>query len=465
MTNPIVTVNVSQVVAPTPSALQKKGAFISQGGTTLTASSTQLLTQSSDLTGILRAAAANTSLAWLAGTVTATTTAPHGVTSGVEFEVTIAGATPTGYNGTFLATSTGASTFTYPLVADPGLETVPGTWQPNSAVQLQQMATTFFAQGGTQGVYVLELGYGTTAAITPAAQGVALLTTYLAGTPNAFYAYLVPRYWDSDPAFLTYLAGFETNTSKTYFFVTTTTGNYANYTSTMKDVFWEIEAATVPSTEFSCAASFYDLLNYSPSSTTKVTPFAYTYQYGVTAYPTIGNASTITAIQTANGNIVGTGAEGGISNTILQWGTYADGNDVTYWYSVDWVQINVDLDVANEVINGSNTPSNPLYYNQAGINRLQAIAARTMTNGVSYGLVLGSVIQTAYDQNTFNAMLDAGSFAGLTVVNAVPFAAYNSANPSDYKTGKYGGFTIVYTPARGFKSIVFNVVVTQFVAA
>lgn len=463
MTNPIVTVNVSTIVAPTPSALQKKGAFISQGGTTLTLDSTSLLTQLSDLTAILKPAAAIASMTWLAGTVTVTTTAPHGITNAVVFPVIIAGATPSGYNGSYTATATGASTFTYPLVADPGLETVPGTYQLESSAELQQMANTFFAQGGTQGVYVLELGPGDGAA------GVTALTTFQAANPSAFYAYLVPRYWDAVASFLTYLAGFEANTSKTYFYVTTTVSNYTSYTATMKDVFWEIEAPAVltasPVAEFSAAASFYDLLNYSPSSTNKVTPFAYTYQYGVTAYPTKGNATTITAIQTANGNIVGTGAEGGISNSIIQWGTYADGNDVTYWYSVDWAQINVDLDVSNAVINGSNDPSNPLYYNQNGIDRLQAVAARTMSNGVTYGLVLGNVVQTAYDQNTFNALLDSGAFAGQTVVNAVPFAAYNSANPSDYKIGKYGGFTIVYTPSRGFKQIVFNLVVTQFVAA
>lgn len=459
MTNPIVTVNVSQIVAPIPSALQKKGAFISQGGTSLAVDGTTLLTQLSDLTAILTNAAAITSLAWAAGTVTVTTTAPHGITNGVSFPVVIAGATPAGYNGTFTATVTGASTFTYPLVADPGLETVPGTWQPESAVQLQQMATTFFAQGGTQGAYVLELGPG------DAAAGVTALTAFLTGTPNAFYSYLVPRYWDADASFLAYVATFEANTAKTYFFVTTTLANYASYTALMKSVFWMVEAPSIPATEFSLAAAFYASLNYSPSSTTKVTPFAFSYLYGVTPYPTAGNSATLTAIQAANGNVVGTGAEGGITTAILLWGTTSDGKDFTYWYSVDWSQINADLDISNAVINGSNDPTNPLYYNQAGIDRLQSVAARTMANGVAYGLVLGAVTQVAYDQATFDALLDSGTFAGQTVVNAVPFAAYNLANPSDYSIGKYSGLTVVYTPARGFKSIVFNLVVTDFVAA
>ncbi|MXE01577.1 hypothetical protein FQZ98_27505, partial [Escherichia coli] len=86
-------------------------------------------------------------------------------------------------------------------------------------------------------------------------------------------------------------------------------------------------------------------------------------------------------------NYVDTGAEGGISNTILVKGVTSDGNDMTYWYSVDWVQINVDMQLANTVINGSNNPINPLYYNQDGIDRLQQVAQAVFNTGVSYGLV------------------------------------------------------------------------------
>ena len=55
----IVTVNVSLLQAPTPSTLQKTGALISVGGTTESPNSTTLLTELSDLTAILRPAAAN----------------------------------------------------------------------------------------------------------------------------------------------------------------------------------------------------------------------------------------------------------------------------------------------------------------------------------------------------------------------------------------------------------------------
>jgi hypothetical protein len=39
-----------------------------------------------------------------------------------------------------------------------------------------------------------------------------------------------------------------------------------------------------------------------------------------------------------------------------------------------------------------------------------------------------------------------------------------TANPADYPEGVYQGFSIVYTPARGFTSIVINLIVTNFVA-
>lgn len=53
---------------------------------------------------------------------TAVTTAPHGYTSG-DF-VTVAGATPTGYNGRFKIIVTGPTTFTYPV---PGTLATPAT--------------------------------------------------------------------------------------------------------------------------------------------------------------------------------------------------------------------------------------------------------------------------------------------------------------------------------------------------
>ena len=147
--------------------------------------------------------------------------------------------------------------------------------------------------------------------------------------------------------------------------------------------------------------------------------------------------SILTPMVSQNINYVDTGAEGGMSNTILVNGVSSDGNDLTYWYSVDWVQINMDMALANEIINGSNNPINPLYFDQDGIDRLQQRAQSIFNTGVSYGLVNGN-----------------------PAVSAISFRDYNALNPNDYGTGRYAGLSATYTPMRGFVEIIFNINVT-----
>ena len=438
MANNIVQVNVTQTIAPSPSTLQRTGALVSQGGTTLTPGTTQLLTQESELDAILRPAAAISSMVWSGGTVTVTTAAPHGMTVSDVLNLTIAGAVPTAYNAVdHICTITGASTFTFPLVSNPGTCTTPGTWAPIGVSVLSAMVNTFFAQGSAASVYVFETGNVQTYDAVVAVQ-----EFIEDNDPQVFYSWLVPRTFTYDSTFISMLADFEATSAKTYFFVTVTLSTYTDFDATMKCVFAMIEAPTIPITEFSAAAAFYHWLNNDPSTTNKVAPFAFRYLFGVTAYPIRGNSATLATLKAAAINWVGTGAEGGISNTVLMWGTTMDGRDATYWYSVDWVQINIQLDLANEIINGSNNPTNPLYYNQDGINRLQVRSQATMNRGVSYGLVLAPV-----------------------TVTAVNFVDYVTENESDYRIGKYAGLAVTYTPARGFTQIVFNVNVTDFPTA
>jgi hypothetical protein len=139
----------------------------------------------------------------------------------------------------------------------------------------------------------------------------------------------------------------------------------------------------------------------------------------------------------AYGNLILTGAEGGISTATLRNGVTADGNQAMFWYANDWVLINADLRLANAVINGSNS-NPPLQYNQFGINQLFAILQNLGTTGVSLGLLL------------------TGEFT------AIPFATYTAANPSNYAAGIYGGFSCVDTPQLGFLQIVFYVNATTF---
>lgn len=62
---------------------------------------------------------------YASGVVTVTTASAHGFVTGAY--VNVSGFTPTGYNGTYLITVTGDTTFTYALATDPGAQTVAGT--------------------------------------------------------------------------------------------------------------------------------------------------------------------------------------------------------------------------------------------------------------------------------------------------------------------------------------------------
>lgn len=459
MSNDIVTVNVSQQSAGAPSTLQRTGAFVSQGATTTAPGTLTLLAVDSDLADILQGALALTSLAWSGSVVTAATAAPHGIPNGDVVPLTIAGSTPSGYNGTFQCTSTGASAFTYPLVANPGAETVPGVYTPEDVAELVGMNADFFAQGSQLSVYVLELGDG------DADTGITALSAFITGTARQrIYSYLVPRYWAADAGFKTFAATFNTTTSRTYFFTTMTTGNYGSFAGGPKSIIGLIQSPDAPSSEFTLAAAFRSSLNYNPAPTNRVTPFAFAELFGVTPYAEDGNAALFTALKAAYINIAREGAEGGLTNDFLYWGTALDGRDFSYWYSVDWVQITSQQRIAAAVLQGSNQPVNPLYFDQPGINRLQGVLGQVASQGVSNGLILGTPVLTQYDQTTFLQLVDDGAFAGQTAINAIPFLTYVGLNPTDLPAGIYSGFTMVYSPNRGFKDIIFNVLVTDFAA-
>jgi len=417
----IVTVSVSQQVASAPSTLQRTGALISQGATTLSVDGTQLLTQASDLATIIKTPIAITGLSWSGGTVTVTTASAHTIPAGDTVLGVIAGASPTNYDGTFACTYVSPTSFTYPLASNPGTETTLGTFELYSVAELQAMVNTFFAQGSSQSVYVLELGTGT------AAQGVTALTSYLTNPTIKFYSYLFPKVWDVESTAANLVSQYDSTTAQTYFFVTTTTSTYTSWTN-KKSVFAMLQSPSAPSTEFSAAAVFHATLSYNPSSSNLASPLAFTYLYGVTPY-VLSNAVQ-TTMKTNGVNWVSTGAQGGINLELVVWGTTMDLNPWNYWYSVDWISINVALYLSGAVINGSNNPTNPLYYNQAGINTLQKVAQATVNNGISFGLILSPA-----------------------TVNAVPFSTYVQQNPSDYSTGTYNGLSCTFVPLRGFESI------------
>ena len=164
---------------------------------------------------------------------------------------------------------------------------------------------------------------------------------------------------------------------------------------------------------------------------------AYRYLFGVTPWPQTSQSAAINAILTGNGNIILTGAEGGISNACIFKGLLMDGSQASWWYGVDWFQINAKQNLAAAIINGSNS-NPPLLYDQPGINTLAGVANNTGSSSVSFGCAL-SVSVTATDFNT-----------------------YTTQNPNDYQAGIYNGLAATVVGQNGFLTVTFNIDAVQF---
>jgi hypothetical protein len=430
----IVVVNVSTQFAPTASNYQQLGNLVTQGGTTLAAGTKQLITQPSDLTPLLGNALTVTAAVWNTGTVTITTATPHGINVGDTATWTIAGFVPTGFNGTFSVTSTTSNQFTYALSVNPGTAVTLGTAINAEVAEVLSMVTTYFAQGTNNTIYVLELGEGSPA------EGVTALTTYMVANPNDAYIYVVPRSWASEPTYVPLVNTYSGNTAMVYFFTTFNSGNatQASQFSGMKSFFGFVEDPSTPVTEFTVCSVAYNILNRSPSNVNKVPPTQYMFLSGVTN-GSWGSASKA-QWKTLNLNYAIKGSEGGVTNTILMGGVLGSGIFFNFWYSTDWSVINIHLALANEIINGSNSQINPLYYNQSGINRLQARVQQTLNSGISFGLLLSPA-----------------------TCNAVDFVTYTTSNPSDYASGEYDGLSATIVPQNGFTRVVFNLAVTDLI--
>ncbi|EBZ7585855.1 hypothetical protein EHB58_09475 [Salmonella enterica subsp. enterica serovar Hull] len=438
----IVTVNVSQTIGAIPADLQQRSAVLSFGSSLQEPGKPVLITRDKEISELVKNAIGSLIAAPVAkssGSVNVTMTLPEGVTIGrdnaSEVKITVSGCSPDQWNGSFTATVTDNSTLTW-TIADSQLTGSPvtlGQFSIDGSENLVTAVNTFFAQGNSVGTYLLELGVqksGVSAEI-------AALKTWMEDPLKRFYAYLVPQAWDGNTDFITLAKLYTANEAKQYFFVLTKTPPDTSYVSPYAGIKSIVATAddTYPATN-AAASALWNFVSASPSEINKVPPMAFRYLQAVNAHK--GKNSILTTMTKQKINYVDTGAEGGISNTILVKGVTSDGNDMTYWYSVDWVQINVDMQLANTVINGSNNPINPLYYNQDGVDRLQQVAQGVFNTGVSYGLVNGK-----------------------PVVNAVPFRQYIKTNPNDYGIGRYAGLSASYTPMRGFVEIIFNINVTM----
>ncbi|MFW0766694.1 hypothetical protein ACN0IV_12725 [Trabulsiella odontotermitis] len=435
----IVTVNVSQTIGAIPSNLQQMSAVLSFGATTNEPGKPILLTENSDINDAVSNAIGSLTAEVQSTGSELTLVLPDGMTiardDGSEFEIEIVNCFPTTWNGTYNATITGGTTLTMTIDGSTldGQPDTLGQFTIEGGSDLVTAVNTFFAQGNSVGTYLLELGYQQD---VPATEVVAL-KAYLDDPLKRFYAYLVPESWKGSTDFITLAKLYTAEEAMQYFFVLEDTATDTNYVSPYAAIKSIIAVAddTYPTTN-AAAAVMWNYVSASPSEINKVPPMAFRFLQAVNANQAKDNILKTMAAQ--NVNYVDTGAEGGIANTMLAKGVTSDGNDMTYWYSVDWVQINVDMMLANAIINGSNNPINPLYYDQDGIDRLQQVAQGVFNTGVSYGLVNGQ-----------------------TPVNAIPFKTYTKNNPNDYGIGRYAGLSATYTPMRGFVAIIFNINVTM----
>lgn len=463
----IVNININTQTPPKPSRLLQSGVMVSAGGSTLDSGKGQWVASASAAEALILPSMDIASIAWASNAVTVTLSNNIPAGFGATEKIIVSGVQPEAYNGTYTATvNRDDGTLTYDLFTDPGASTTNGMVTSAAANELTEMVTSFFKQGKTRQVYILETAGATTTDSVATLKSFIAQDVELGFVHQQYFAYLIPRAFSSNTDFQALASSYLNPNDLIYFFVTGSSETYESWaTSGWKSVFFLVDSPTKLDGEFSCANAFQSMLANEPSASSMVPPMSYRFMYGATAYPAAGNAVRLKQFQQESVNYIGTGAEGGLYNTILVAGHTLDGKPLNYWYAVAWSAINLAINLANEIINGSNSTLNPLYYEQRGIKRLQRRALSTLRSGVSYGLLLGEVFGTDLTQEDFVNELDKGTYAGQLVINAINFTDYNKLNPNDFSEGVYNGLSAVVTPRNGFESITFNLNVTNFVGA
>jgi len=432
----IVNLNTIVTRASVPSQLQRSGALISLGGTTLATDAYQFCGLLSDLTSILSASGNYQELTNMGETFFA-----QGQSNGFYvLEL-----------GTAVGVDAQIALLQSWITANPGvfyIFLVPASWD-YSQDEVGSVAVTAGGTGYTSAPTVAFSAptSGTTATGTAVIQNGKVVSVTITNPGSGYTAAPSVTFTGgggSGAAATAKLAcaldilaaNYANPTSKTYFFVTTSQANLPNYAGT-KSVLAFVPSPNAVSTEFGAAAFFYQWLVNNPSASNKLAPMAYRYLYGVTPWPQTGQSAAINAILTGNGNIILTGAEGGISNACIFKGLLMDGSQASWWYGVDWFQINAKQNLAAAIINGSNS-NPPLLYDQPGINTLAGVGNNTGSSAVSFGCAL-SVSITSTDFNT-----------------------YTTQNPNDYQAGIYSGFAATVVGQNGFLTVTFNIDAVQF---
>ena len=457
--NNIVQLNVTAEYAPEPSALQSRGMIVSQNSTNVPADTAVYFGDPSSLASYIKPTKSISTLTWASGVVTVALAANHNLTVGSLTPLIVTGAYPDAYNGTYVATVGADNVLTYSLDNDPGLASIPGACRYGFDAWLVAADATWWAQSGqVTGYFLYESG------TTSVSDMFNTLSDWLDSNPRQIYNIcFLPGVDSESVAAYNFFNANNALTSLLSFYLPvdeTTYETWAAYTA-LRNVFVQVQILT-PTTAAQVASIAYAayITNIRPTPTNKLPPSSYAYLNNVDALSL--TQTQMSAYIDGNINFASLGAEGGISNVILVYGNTLNGFPENVKYSIDWQQVELDLAISNAVINGSNNQINPLYYNQDGINRLQAVAANVAARGIATGLALGRVITTTLSPEEFTANLGRGDYRGNYVINAVPFSTYVALNPSDYARGLYGGFQASYVPQFGFRRIVFNILATTF---
>lgn len=440
LTAEIVKLNTSVTAAPTPSQLQQSGALISLGGTTLATDDYQFVGTLAELEALLSGAGNSTELNAMGTTFFAQGAAVGcyvlelGVQTTVDSGVAALTTWMTNNQNVFYAYLTPAAWGD--VVDQVGSITITDggsgySAAPTVTISAPTSGTTATATATVTGGVVTAVtitdpgsGYTTTPTVTFSAPTSGTTATGTANLASALDA-LVGNYSSPD--------------SKTYFFITDTSSGSALYIPN-KAAFVFVPSTTAASTEFGCAAPFYQWLANNPSVSSRLAPMQYRFLYGVTPWLQTGNTATINTILTNYANLALTGSEGGLTNTCLFKGFLGSGAQSSGWYGIDWIQIQAKQALAAAIINGSNS-NPPLVYDETGVKTLAAVAQTIADNAVAFGC------------------------AQAATISYIPFYTYVKENPSDYAAGIYNGLTCTATFANGFATITFNLNAVEFVAA
>jgi hypothetical protein len=437
ITPQIVNLTAVLTVAPEPSQLQQSGAFVSVGGTTLSTGSYLYCSTLSALQAVLQTSGTGNYVEL--NTMGTTFFAQGQAVGAYVLEL-----------GTQTSGAAGVEALNNWITNNPGnfyAYLIPAAWDNTSEVVGNVTVTAGGSGYTTAPTVAFSGGGGGSGAAATATVANGVVTGITVTNPGAGYtsAPTVTLSGAGTGATATATLASELNivasqyasaTGRTYFFVTTTVADVGNYAPN-KSVYTFVPSPTATSQEFGAAAHFYQWLVNNPSATNQLAPMAYRFLTGVTPWPATGYAASIQTVLSAYGNINLVPPQGGITNTCIFKGMTMDGSQSSWWYGIDWYQIRVVNDLADEVIDGSNEEP-PLLYDQNGINHLAAVAQSDLNTAISFGCALSGT------------------------VTATSFAAYTAANPANYKAGIYQGLGANIVGQNGFLTVGVTLDAIQF---